>query len=325
MTSTPRPVEFQVGERVQITDTKARHHTIVLEPGREFHTTHGHIKHDDLIGAPEGCTVTSTGNMIYLALRPLLTDFVLSMPRGAAVIYPKDAAAIIGFADVFPGAVVVEAGVGSGALSCSLLRAIGDTGHLYSYERREDFAKVAQKNVTNFFNGRPENWTVTLGSVQEEVASLEAASVDRVVLDMLAPWECIESVARILRPGGVLMVYVATTTQMSRVIEDLRLHKGWTDPQGQELIQRPWHVEGLAVRPNHRMQGHTGFLVLARRLAPDTVLPPRRLRPAKGLVDDVVTDIDSADKPKYASGIGDAEKVWNESDRIVSDSGEEHS
>ncbi len=323
MTATPRPVEFQVGERVQITDTKARHHTIVLEPGREFHTTHGHIKHDDLIGAPEGSVVTSTGNMVYLALRPLLTDFVLSMPRGAAVIYPKDAAAIIGFADVFPGAVVVEAGVGSGALSCSLIRAIGPTGHLYSYERREDFAKVAQKNVTNFFSGRPENWTVTLGDLQEEVSALPEASVDRVVLDMLAPWECIESVARVLRPGGVLMVYVATTTQMSRVVEDLRLNKQWTDPQAQELIQRPWHVEGLAVRPNHRMQGHTGFLVLARRLAPGTVLPVRRLRPAKGVIDETPQPLVDGEQPKYASGIGAAEQLWDSADQLVSDTEKE--
>lgn len=323
MTATPRPVEFQAGERVQITDTKARHHTIVLEPGKEFHTTHGHIKHDDLIGAPEGSVVTSTGNMVYLALRPLLTDFVLSMPRGAAVIYPKDAAAIIGFADVFPGAVVVEAGVGSGALSCSLIRAIGPTGHLYSYERREDFAKVAQKNVTNFFSGRPDNWTVTLGDLQEEVSGLQEASVDRVVLDMLAPWECIESVARVLRPGGVLMVYVATTTQMSRVVEDLRLNKQWTDPQAQELIQRPWHVEGLAVRPNHRMQGHTGFLVLARRLAPGTVLPARRLRPAKGVIDEAPQTQVDGQQPKYASGIGAAEQLWDSADQLVSDTEKE--
>lgn len=323
MTATPRPVEFQAGERVQITDTKARHHTIVLEPGKEFHTTHGHIKHDDLIGAPEGSVVTSTGNMVYLALRPLLTDFVLSMPRGAAVIYPKDAAAIIGFADVFPGAVVVEAGVGSGALSCSLIRAIGPTGHLYSYERREDFAKVAQKNVTNFFSGRPDNWTVTLGDLQEEVSGLPEASVDRVVLDMLAPWECIESVARVLRPGGVLMVYVATTTQMSRVVEDLRLNKQWTDPQAQELIQRPWHVEGLAVRPNHRMQGHTGFLVLARRLAPGTVLPARRLRPAKGVIDEAPQTQVDGQQPKYASGIGAAEQLWDSADQLVSDTEKE--
>ena len=141
---------FQVGDRVQLSDTKGRKYTLVLEPGKSFFTTHGSVTHDSLIGKPQGVTVTSSGNMTYLALRPLLTDFVLAMPRGAAVIYPKDAAAIVGFADIFPGAVVVEAGVGSGALTCSLLRAIGNQGALHSFERREDFAQVASK--MNFFN-----------------------------------------------------------------------------------------------------------------------------------------------------------------------------
>ena len=273
---------FQVGDRVQLSDTKGRKYTLVLEPGKSFFTTHGSVSHDSLIGKPQGVTVTSSGNMTYLALRPLLTDFVLAMPRGAAVIYPKDAAAIVGFADIFPGAVVVEAGVGSGALTCSLLRAIGNQGTLHSFERREDFAQVATKNVQAFFGHLPENWTVHIGDLQDEASILPDHCVDRVVLDMLAPWECIAQVARILKPGGVVMVYVATTTQMSKYIEDLRGSKLFTDPQAQELIARNWHVEGLAVRPDHRMHGHTGFLIQARRLAPGTVLPPRRIRPAKG-------------------------------------------
>ena len=285
--STAKAAEFAIGDRVQLTDTKSRKHTIVLEAGREFHTNHGAIKHDDLIGLSEGSTVSSTGNMVYLALRPLLLDFVLSMPRGAAVVYPKDAAAIVGLADIYPGCVVVEAGVGSGALSCSLLRAIGSDGYLYSFERREDFANIAKKNVTNFFGSEPSNWQVTLGDLQEEVTALPVASVDRVVLDMLAPWECIDSIAHVLRPGGVVIAYVATTTQMSRFVEDLRLDKRWTNPEGQELIARPWHLEGLAVRPNHRMQGHTGFLVTARKLAPGVILPARRIRPTKGGLDTV--------------------------------------
>lgn len=214
--STARPVQFAVGDRVQLTDTKSRKHTIVLEAGREFHTNHGSIKHDDLIGVSEGSVVVSTGNMSYLALRPLLLDFVLSMPRGAAVVYPKDAAAIVGLADIFPGAVVVEAGVGSGALTCSLLRAVGANGYVYSFERREDFAKIAQKNVRNFFGETPTNWQVTLGDLQEEVTQLPESSVDRIVLDMLAPWECIDSIAQVIRPGGVVIAYVATTTQQLR-------------------------------------------------------------------------------------------------------------
>lgn len=292
--SRARTGPFAAGDRVQLTDTKGRHHTIVLEQGKSFFTNHGAIPHDHLIGALEGTTVASTGSMVYLALRPLLTDFVLSMPRGAAVVYPKDAAAIVGFADIFPGAVVVEAGVGSGALSCSLLRAVGDQGFLHSFERREDFAKVAEKNVANFFGERPGNWKVTVADLQEGIVEHPAASVDRVVLDMLAPWECIPGVAHALRPGGVLIGYVATTTQMSRLVEDLRLDKRWTDPQAQELIQRPWHVEGLAVRPNHRMQGHTGFLVQARRLAEGTVLPMRRIRPAKSAQQDGVVSNEEA-------------------------------
>jgi len=275
---------FAVGDRVQLTDSKGRKHTVLLEAGKSFFTTHGAISHDDLIGQPDGSAALSTGNMTYLALRPLLTDFVLSMPRGAAVIYPKDASAIVGFADIFPGAVVLEAGVGSGALSCSLIRAIGATGHLHSFERREDFAKIAKKNVTTFFGERPENWTVHLGDLQEEAKNLKDQEVDRAILDMLAPWECLAEVSRVLKPGGVLMVYVATTTQMSKVVEDIRLTKQWTDPQCEELIPRPWHVEGLAVRPSHRMQGHTGFLVTTRRLAPGVILPNRRIRPAKGAV-----------------------------------------
>ena len=290
--STARAAEFMAGDRVQLTDTKSRKHTILLELGKEFHTNHGSIKHDELIGLSEGSTVTSTGNMVYLALRPLLLDFVLSMPRGAAVVYPKDAAAIVGLADIYPGAVVVEAGVGSGALTCSLLRAVGEHGYVYSFERREDFAKIAQKNVTNFFRELPTNWQVTLGDLQEKVLQLPQASVDRVVLDMLAPWETIDSIAKVLRPGGVVIAYVATTTQMSRFVEDLRADKRWTDPEGQELIQRPWHLEGLAVRPNHRMQGHTGFLVTARRLAPGVVLPTRRIRPTKGQLDTVTESVD---------------------------------
>ncbi|NBU31829.1 MAG: tRNA (adenine-N1)-methyltransferase [Actinobacteria bacterium] len=273
---------FAIGDRVQLTDTKGRKHTVVLEAGREFHTNHGAIAHDELIGKPEGITVTSTGNYVYLALRPLLSDFVLSMPRGAAVIYPKDAAAIVGLADIYPGSSVVEAGVGSGALSCSLLRAIGETGQLHSYERREEFAKVAEKNVSTFFGTRPSNWNLTLGSVQDETSALADESVDRVILDMLSPWECVRAVSRITRPGGVFVIYVATTTQMAKTIEAIRDSKSWTDPVGQELIARTWHVEGLAVRPSHKMQGHTGFLVVARKLAAGTVLPPRRIRPAKG-------------------------------------------
>ncbi|MTA66634.1 MAG: tRNA (adenine-N1)-methyltransferase [Actinobacteria bacterium] len=274
---------LRVGESVQLTDDRGKHHTIVLEEGKRFHTHRGSIGHDDLIGSPEGCVVYSDRKVPYLALRPLLMDFVLSMPRGATVIYPKDSAAIISVADIFPGARVLEAGAGSGALSCSLLRAIGPNGRLFSFERREDFAEIAAANVLKFFGETQSAWSLTTGDLVESLpASDAAAGVDRVVLDMLAPWECIDAVASVLIPGGVLVVYVATTTQMSTVVEALREHGEFTEPVTTETLVRSWHVEGLAVRPDHRMIGHTGFLVQTRRMAPGIAAPPRRRRPAKG-------------------------------------------
>jgi tRNA (adenine57-N1/adenine58-N1)-methyltransferase len=274
---------FAVGDHVQITDPKGRRHTVTLQPGKQFHTHQGALEHDELIGAPEGVVVTSTGGTPYLAFRPLLTDFVLSMPRGAAVVYPKDAAMIVGYADIFPGARVIEAGAGSGALSCSLLRAVGAEGVVHSYERREDFAAIAHRNVERFFGAAPENWRLTCGDLVESLTArpLEAAA-DRAVLDMLAPWECLDAVARSLAPGGVLCCYVATTTQLSRTVESMRDDGRFAEPAPWETMLRTWHVEGLAVRPDHRMVGHTGFLVTARRLADGVSAPPRRRRPAPG-------------------------------------------
>jgi tRNA (adenine57-N1/adenine58-N1)-methyltransferase len=272
-----------VGERVQLTDPKGRLHTITLEPGGEFHTHRGFLRHDDLIGAPDGSVVTNTADVQYLALRPLLSDHVMSMPRGAAVVYPKDAGQIVQMADIFPGAVVVEAGVGSGALSMSLLRAVGEQGSLISVERREDFAEIAKANARTFFGVDHPAWRVEVGDLAEALPDLvEAGTVDRVVLDMLAPWECLDAVSSALVPGGVLICYVATTTQLSRVAEAMRAHGGFTEPSAWESIVRGWHLEGLAVRPQHRMHGHTGFLITTRRLAPGVVPPERTRRPAKG-------------------------------------------
>ena len=215
-------------------------------------------------------------------MRPLLVDFVMSMPRGAAIIYPKEAQAILGQADIFPGARVVEAGVGSGALSLWLLRAIGPQGFLYSFERREEFAEIARANVSTFHGFTPENWSVTVGDLQDALPStVEPGQADRVVLDMLAPWECVDMVADALVPGGVVLMYVATVTQLSRVVEALRETGQFSHPQSSETIVRGWHVEGLAVRPEHRMIGHTAFLVTARKLAPGTVLPDLKRRASK--------------------------------------------
>jgi len=273
------------GERVQLTDPKGRLHTITLTPGKQFHTHRGHIAHDGLIGLPDGSTVTNTAGVEYLALRPLLADYVMSMPRGAAVVYPKDAAQIVTMADVFPGAVVVEAGVGSGALSMSLLRAVGASGRLHSFERREDFAEIARANARDFFGADHPAWTVTVGDLVEALpAAVAPASVDRVVLDMLAPWECLEVVADALAPGGVLICYVATATQLSKVAEAMRDLGTFTEPQAWESLVRGWHLEGLAVRPQHRMHGHTGFLITTRRLAPGVTPPLRKRRPGRGYV-----------------------------------------
>ena len=274
----PVPGAFVAGDRVQLTDPKGRLHTVVLEPGKQFHTHRGAIEHDDLIGAPEGSVVMSTSNTGYLALRPLLADFVLSMPRGAQVIDPKDAAQIVGFGDIGPGMRVLEAGVGSGALTCSLLRAVGSAGSLISYERREDFADVARGNVGAFFGEVPGNWSLRLGDLAEHPAE---EVVDRVVLDMLEPWAVLPTVAAALRPGGVLVGYVATVTQLSTYVEALRAQGVWTEPHAWESLLRPWHAVGLAVRPEHRMVAHTAFLVTTRRLAEGTVAPIRQRRAQK--------------------------------------------
>lgn len=278
---------FRSGDRVQLTDPKGRMNTIVLEPGRSFHTHRGALDHDALIGLPEGSVVTSTGGTAYLALRPLLADYVLSMPRGAQVIYPKDAAQIVAMGDIFPGARVLEAGAGSGALTCWLLRAVAGWGggapggpgggEVHSYEVRPDFAEIARRNVAAFMGGPHPAWRLHLG----DVAGAEGP-FDRVVLDMLAPWEVLDMVERTLVPGGVLVVYVATTPQLSELVEAVRERGGFTEPRAWETLVRDWHADGLAVRPGHRMIGHTAFLITTRRLAPGVVAPARRRKPSKG-------------------------------------------
>jgi tRNA (adenine57-N1/adenine58-N1)-methyltransferase len=319
---------FSAGDQVQLTDPKGRMHQIVLSPGGTFHTHRGSMSHDDLIGQPEGSVVTASSGTAYVALRPLLADYTLAMKRGATIVYPKDAAQILAYADVFPGARVLEAGAGSGALSCWLLRAIGPDGELVSFEARSDFAEIARENVRKYFGEVPPWWRLVTGELSARVAldpsaptyasySLKTAAgrlggpaeagpddetgaadapgpgttrdearpagvFDRVILDMLAPWENVADAARALVPGGLICCYVATTTQLSRVVEELRAHGGFFEPAPWETLNRGWHVDGLAVRPDHRMIAHTGFLVTARRLADGVTAPSRRRRPAKG-------------------------------------------
>lgn len=270
---------FTVGDRVQLSDAKGRKFTVVLEPGKLFHTHRGAIAHDDLIGAPEGSIVSATSGTEYLALRPLLIDYVLSMPRGAQVIYPKDSAQIVTEGDIFPGARVLEAGAGSGALTCSLLRAVGQAGEVVSYEIRDDHAEHARRNVDTFFGGAPDNWSLVIA----DLADIDTDErFDRIILDMLAPWEPLDVVRTVLKPGGVLTIYVATVTQLSRIIEALRAQECWTEPRAWESLVRDWSAVGLAVRPEHKMQGHTAFLVTARRLADGVTTLRVQRRPTRG-------------------------------------------
>ncbi|HEX8760072.1 MAG TPA: tRNA (adenine-N1)-methyltransferase [Pseudonocardiaceae bacterium] len=269
---------FQPGDRVQLTDPKGRRHTVLLEPGAQFHTHRGALAHDDLIGLPEGSVVASAAGTQYLALRPLLADYVMSMPRGAQVVYPKDAAQILMWGDIFPGARVLEAGAGSGALTCSLLRAVGERGTVTSYEARADHAEHAERNVERFFGAAPPNWQLRVADLSTHPAD---QPMDRAVLDMARPWELLPTVSAALVAGGVLTVYVAATTQLSRTTEALREAGCYTEPQAWETLLRPWHVVGLAVRPEHRMVGHTAFLLTARRLAEGVVPPTPQRRPSR--------------------------------------------
>ncbi len=270
---------FKAGDRIQLTDPKGKLYSFTITPGKEWHTHKGWITHDDLIGLPEGSVVSTTAGLKFTAFIPLLADYVLSMPRGATIVYPKDAAMIVGVADIYPGAHVLEAGVGSGALTLSLLRAVGENGSVHSVERRQDFADNAKANIENYFGASPKNWKLDVGSVQEQSFS---EKYDRVILDMLAPWECVAMAAEVLRPGGVFLAYVATTTQLSATAEAIKADGHFTEPESSETIVRGWHHEGLAVRPQQRMIGHTGFLIQSRRMAPGVEVLARRRRPAKG-------------------------------------------
>ena len=275
---------FAAGDQVQLTDPKGRQHRLVLTPGKSFHTHRGALPHDDLIGQPEGSVVTSAGGTPYIAFRPLLADYALSMPRGAAVVYPKDAAQIVGLADIFPGARVVEAGAGSGALSCWLLRAVGE-------QRQRDLLRAAGRTSprsprptssgSSAARIRPGSWSSATWMPPGWPARTcrrrpgRAGHAGAVGADVARP-------PAVLMPGGLVCCYVATTTQLARTVSALREQGNFAEPAAWETLQRGWHVDGLAVRPEHRMIGHTGFLVTARRLADGVTAPPRRRRPSKG-------------------------------------------
>lgn len=268
------------GDRVQITDPKGRMHTVILVKGGQFQSSRGILRHDDVIGAPDGQVVDAGDGRTFRVMRPLLSDYVLSMPRGAAIIYPKDAAQIVQIGDIFPGARVLESGVGSGALTLSLLSAIGPSGQLTSVEIREDFAEIAAANVDLWFGGRHPSWELRVQDLVEALRRIETASYDRVVLDLLDPWSFVDQIARVLEPGGVFVSYITTVPQMSRVVEALRESGEFSEPQAMDSTNRTWHVQGLAVRPDHRMIGHTGYLVSARRMAPGSARHEMAKHPA---------------------------------------------
>jgi len=257
---------FQDGEQVLLIDQRGKRHLIFLRKSETFHSDRGWISHDAIIGQPEGTWVRSSMGLRYVALRPTLAEFVLDMPRGAQVIYPKDLAMILFWADVYPGCRVLEAGMGSGALTLALLRAVGPDGRVITYEQRDEFARRALANI-HMRSGEVTNLTVRLGPVEDGVADEEL--VDRVVLDLPEPWKLTQAMARVLRSGGIFVSYVPTIIQSQQTAETLGRDRHWALVETFETLFRPWNIEGQSVRPFHRMVAHTGFITVARRVVPE--------------------------------------------------------
>ncbi len=324
---------LSVGERVQLTDRRGRRLTVMLEPGGLTQTDHGLLPHEAMIGLPEGSVVVTIsadkwrqmrhkqdvdtdteapdrakpwkssrgiGGWAFTVMRPRLEDYILSMPRGAQIMYPKDVARVILLGDIRPGMRVLESGAGSGAMSLGLLDAIGTEGKLTSIERREEFARVAMGNATVFFGHRPAQWDLRTGDFDTLAADLPEDEFDRIVLDMLDPWNRLEQAYRVMAPGGVLTAYVTTTTQLSRLAEALRADGRWTEPETTESLERSWKADGLAVRPEHEMIGHTGFLLTSRAMAPGRQALRKHVRATK----DYRTDVDQGRPPAKSSGLG---------------------
>ena len=262
---------FQADDPVILLDRKDREYLARLDQRRAIAIRGGKIAVDDIVGKEEGSVVRSSVNEPFLVFRPSLAQLIPNLPRSAQVIYPKDLGPILIWADLFAGARVVEAGVGAGALSMTLLRAIGETGQLFSYELREDFAELAQKNVARYFGPAP-NWSVKLGDV---ASALDEPDIDRVILDLPEPWQVIERAWRVLRPGGVFLCYLPTVLQVKSLVDALRDDKRFACIETTETLMRFWHIKGMSARPQHRMVAHTGFLTSARRLANDQKDIPR--------------------------------------------------
>lgn len=251
---------FEAGDRVLMIDPKKRRYLVTLKLAGEFHSHAGFVPHDNIIGQTEGCTIRSTKNFAYLCVRPTLSDFVLKMPRGAQVIYPKDLGPILLLADIYPGARVLESGVGSGALSMAMLRAGAD---IVGYELREDFAERAVENVSSFLGEEAlSRYRVELRDCYD---GIDETGLDRVVLDLPEPWNVVKHAEKALHPGGILLAYCPSIVQVMQLREKLE-ESNFDMPETLEVLNRTWHVEGQAVRPDHRMVAHTGFLTHARLL-----------------------------------------------------------
>ncbi|OZG66474.1 methyltransferase [Bifidobacterium hapali] len=326
----PRRGPLNAGEKVQFTDRKGKRITDQLVAGGSTQTEHGLILHDDVIGRTEGIVVTTVtakreaqinqvhperdankpwkavraiGGWDYAVMRPRLADYVLSMPRGAQIMYPKDIAQVIQLGDIRQGLTVLESGAGSGAMSVNLLDAVGENGHLTTIELRPDFARVAEANATLYYGEKPTWWDLKTGDFDSVAATLPEHAYDRIMLDMLDPWNRLEQAYRVIAPGGVLICYITTTTQMSRLVEALRDAGCWTEPDIQETLERSWKAQGLAVRPDHQMIGHTGFLVVSRAMAEGFTALKKRDRVTK----DTTTDIDSLTDDERAAQLEDLE------------------
>lgn len=252
---------LRAGDAVLFIDRKDREYLRILRPGARIHIREGTILTDALIGLAEGSRVDNTAGEEFLVLRPTFASLIPNLPRKAQVIYPKDIGPILLWGDIFPGATVVEIGTGPGALSMALLRAVGPTGRVVSYEAREDFARMAHENVQNF-HGEAPNWEVKL---RDATLGVDERDVDRMVIDLAEPWTLFPVAREALRPGGVLIAYVPTVLQVKQVVDHAR-EGGFGAVQTIETFLRAWHVKGLSVRPEHRMVGHTGFIITARRL-----------------------------------------------------------
>ncbi|MEX0991968.1 MAG: tRNA (adenine-N1)-methyltransferase [Actinomycetota bacterium] len=252
---------FRAGEKALLLDARGRTYLITLKEGGSFHFHSGGVAHDHIIGQPEGVTAQSPSGATLICVRPRLTDFVVKMPRGAQVVYPKEIGPILMQADLYPGLRVLEAGTGSAALSIALCRAVGDGGAVVTYELRDDHREQGERNVRAFFGDVPPMLEFRAGDIRDTPRS---ERYDRMVLDMAQPWDALEIAGEVLDGGGIICAYVPTTIQVQDLVMALR-SAGYLQIETLEVLHRTWHVEQRSVRPDHRMVGHTGFLVTARR------------------------------------------------------------